>query len=224
VSDRIDVEAIEPQRSISVQGFGTAAVVPDTVRIRLAIRQEGESPDEVLSEASRRTRTLEELLRELGHERWSTSIVTVAEQRAWDDERRSDYRKGYVATSAVEVELADPGGAGRLMAEAAKRAEAQVAGPWWHVRPDNPAQDEAGRRAMEDARRKAAILAAALGADVGAPISITEPAKTTMGGYVSAARVAASMAEGEEMPMQARTLEVAASVEVRFELVLPPTE
>jgi uncharacterized protein YggE len=213
------------ERTITVQGFGLAAVVPDAVRLRLTIRQDGDAPDATLAEASRRTRVLEELLGELGHERWSTSIVTVAEQRVWDDKKRRDMRIGYIATSAIDVELEDPAGAGHLMAEAATRAEAQVAGPWWHVRPENPAQDEAGRGAIDDARHKAEVLAAALGAGVGAALSISEPAMTGVGGRfvarASSPRVPSHLAEGEEMSMQARSLEVGASVEVRFELVLP---
>ena len=202
-------------------------MVPDGVRLRLAIGEEGETPDGALTGASRRTRILEEMLGELGHERWSTSVVSVTELRAWDDKQRRDIRTGYMATAAIDVELDDPADAGHLMAEAARRAEAQVAGPWWHVRAENPAQDEAGRRAMDDARRKAGVLAAALGADVGAPLSISEPAMMTMGGRSfarAASRVPAAMAEGEEMSLQARSLEVAASVEVRFELILRPIE
>jgi uncharacterized protein YggE len=70
------------------------------------------------------------------------------------------------------VSLPDTGSVGKLLAQAAARAEATVEGPPREVAPDNPAQGEARRLAMADARRRAE--ARATGHELGPIVEVAE--------------------------------------------------
>ena len=209
--------------TITVRGYGTARVKPDGARFHLVVRRVAETPEAALEEATERSRGLEGLLGGLGIDpsEWTTTLVAMNEERRWDERTQQEVRTGFAATAGMDVLMKDLSQAGGLMAAAVARAEAQIAGPWWHVAPDNPALEEACGRAIEDAVRKAGALASALGARVGAVLSVTEPARfgdlpwaQPQGEYM---RMAAGRGD-EEMTLRAGGLEVGVSVDVSFEL------
>jgi uncharacterized protein len=210
------------EQTITVQGNGVASVKPDGARLRLGVRRVAQLPHAALAEATQRSHALESLLQELGIDpsAWTTDLIALTEESRWDDEQKQDVRTGYAATVGLVVLLKDLSQAGPLMKEAVDRTEAQIAGPWWHVAPENEAVGEACRRAVEDARRKAEALAAALGTAVGIVRSVTEPAPTPhrFGYQPTAGFVGLSSAAGEEMTLQPGGLEIGVSVEVTFDL------
>jgi uncharacterized protein YggE len=211
-----------PERVVKVQGYGTGPARPDGVRLRLRIRRVAQMPDAALEEAAERSHALESLLQELGIDRsaWTTDLIAVTEERRWDDKQQQDVQTGYSATAGLVVLLKDLSQAGPLMREAVDRTEAQIAGPWWHVAPENAAVGEACRRAVEDAIRKAEALASALGTAVGDVRSVTEPSPTPhpLAYQPTAGFVGLSSPADEEMTLQPGGLEIGVSVEVAFDL------
>lgn len=209
-------------RTITVQGLGVAPVSPDGARLRLSVRRMAETPDVALGEATEKSNAMESLLQELGIDpsAWTTDLISVSEERRWDDKRQQDVRTGYSATAGLVVLLKDLSQAGPLMREAVERVEAQITGPWWHVAPDNEAVGEACRRAVQDAKRKAEALASALGTAVGPARSVTVPGSTArpLAYEPTGGLVAFSSAAGEEMTLQPGGLEIGVSVEVTFDL------
>ncbi len=131
---------------------------------------------------------------------------------------RRETRRGYIASSRVEVSLPDTGLVGKLLAEAAARAEATVDGPRWEVAQDNPAQGEARRLAMVDARRRAEAYAQAAGLELGPIVEVAEVGAERSGGTMGMASHSVALAGGAaaEMPTHSHGLEIVAGVDVTY--------
>jgi uncharacterized protein YggE len=194
-------------------------VRPDGVRIGLTVRHRAEASDEALAEAARQAEALEELFREFGIDegRWVTAWLGLQEWTEWEESSSRETRRGYIATSRVEVSLPDAGSVGKLLAEAAARAEATVDGPRWEVTPDNPAQGEARRLAMADARRRAETYAEAAGLELGPIAEVAEVGAERTGAMrMPPHAVALAGGAAPEMPTHSEGLEIVAGVDVTY--------
>lgn len=203
--------------TVTVRGQAVVPGVPDEARFSLEVASLESKPEAALAEAAMRMEALEGVFSDLGipAERRSTAGVSVGEQWEWIEDQK--VLRGYRATGRVLVRLMDASLSGRLMREAAERAEARIAGPWWWIAPDNPARLEACKGAAVEARRKAEAYAEALGLRLGAVVSITEPGTeaehVSIGGQAMAAM---APAEAADVPVGAGLLDVVAAVDVAF--------
>jgi uncharacterized protein YggE len=117
----------------------------------------------------------------------------------------------------LEVSLPDTGSVGKLLAQAAARAEATVDGPRWEVAPGNPAQGEARRVAMADARRRADAYAEAAGVELGPIVEVAEVGAERTGAMRMATHsVALAAGAATEMPTHSQGLEIVAGVDVTY--------
>jgi hypothetical protein len=213
----------DPNRIATVRGIGVASVRPDGVIAGLTVQHRAEAAAEALSEAARRAHLLEALFRELGleDEDWVAGSIALREWEEWDESSRREVRRGYIASSRIDVRLTDIARLGRLLAEAAARAEVSVDGPRWEIRPENPAHDEARRRAMADARRRADTYAQAGGLSLGDLLEIVEVGAEQAGRVLS--KVYATSLSGYspnfEMPVHSEGLEIVTGVQVTYALV-----
>jgi uncharacterized protein YggE len=201
--------------TVTVRGRGVEMVQPDELTVGLTVEALRASASEAFAEASWLAEQLVALCEELGIEpsHRTTSRVTLAEHGEHTD--RGWQHRGYRATSRLGVRLADGELASRLVSEAAERLELKIDGPVWRVAHDNPAHADARRLAAGDARRKAQEYAAALGGRVGAIVSIEEP--ETKPARHEGALLARSL-DAAGMPIEAGEKEVAAAVDVTFQL------
>jgi uncharacterized protein len=217
-----DREPRAQERTITVRGIGSARVRPDGVIVGVGVQHRSDAAAEALNETARKAQQLESLFRELGidEQDWVAGSISLREREEWDEAARREVRRGYVASSRVDVRLGDPSGLGTLLAEAAERVEASVDGPRWEIRPENPAHDEARIRAMEDAGRRVAAYVRAAGLALGEVLAIVEAGAGQDGPVIRgsyAATLNASMAT-TEMPIHSEGLEVVASVQVTYAL------
>ena len=201
--------------AVTVRGLGVAPAQPDGVKVVLTVRHRSDAADQALGEAARKAQELERLFQELSIDRdhWVTVGLGLNEWTEWDEQSRRELRRGYEASSRVAVTLPNADALGRLLAEAAARAEAGVDGPWWDVAPDNPAHKEARRRAMTDARLRASVYAEAAGLTLGPLVEVVEveaqhPRTTTM--------MRAALSPAREMPAHAEGLHVTAGVHATY--------
>jgi len=211
----------DPDRTATVRGMGVARVRPDGVIVGLTVQYRAEAATEALSETARKAQLLEALFRERGIEEdgWVAGSIALREWTEWDESARREERRGYAASSRVDVRLNDIAGVGPILAEAAARTEASVDGPRWEIRPENPAHDEARRRAMEDAHRRADTYAQAVGLSLGDVLEIVEVGAQPTGRFVHQASSALSgYAPTFEMPVHSEGLEIVASVQVTYAL------
>jgi hypothetical protein len=206
--------------TVTVRGIGIARVRPDGVRIGFTVHHRAEATDEALAEAARKAEALEDLFREFGIDegRWVTAWLGLEEWTEWEESSRRETRRGYIASSRVEVSLPDTGSVGKLLAEAAARAEATVDGPRWEVAPENPAPGEARRLAMADARRRADAYAEAAGLELGPIVEVAEVGAERTGGAMRMATHSVALAGGAaaEMPTHSQGLEIVAGVDVTY--------
>jgi uncharacterized protein YggE len=207
-----DRDQPDSDRTATVRGMGVARVRPDGVVVGLTVQHRAEAATEALSETARKAQLLEALFRELGieEEGWVAGSITLREWTEWDESGRREERRGYAATSRVDVRLNDIAGLGPILAEAATRTEASVDGPRWEIRPENPAHDEARRRAMGDAHRRADTYAQAVGLSLGDVLEIVESGAQPVG------RVLSGYAPTFEMPVHSEGLEIVAGVQVTY--------
>lgn len=206
--------------TVRVRGRAVVPGEPDEVRVSLTITALERTPEEAMQAVARRSEEMEAILGEVNVPRTgrSTTGVSVREEREYERDR---YRhKGYRASNRVTVRLEDASVLGRLMNEATSRADAQIQGPWWQIRLDNPARAEACRQAAAEARRKAQAYAEALGAGLGEVVRVSEPGleTRTRGHEPMAAMVMAEPTSRPEVEVEAGELDVAAAVDVTFRL------
>jgi hypothetical protein len=200
--------------TVTVRGRATVPVTPDEVTLGLTVEALEGTAAAAFAEASRRAGELAALCDALGvpPAARSTARVSLAEHGEHDRDGRWHHR-GFSATSRVAVTLGEAELAIRLLSEAVARAAVRVDGPVWGVADDNPAHEEARRRAAADARRRASDYVEALGARLGAIESIAEPGTGPPPGPRPLR--AAALAEAD-MPLEAGEQEVAAAVDVTF--------
>jgi len=210
---------------VTVRGIGVAPVRPDGIRVGITVQHRGEAADEALGEAARKAQALEDLFRELGIDEawWVTAGLGLHEWTEWDESSRREVRRGYVASTRVEVRLPDAAPLGKLLAEAAARTEASADGPRWEVDPDNPAHGEARRLAIADARRRAGTYAEAAGLELGPIVEVAEVGAERPGGAMRMAAHGVALAgrAAAEMPTHSEGLEIVAGVDVTYLLGSP---
>jgi uncharacterized protein YggE len=205
--------------TITVAGTAVVPAQPDEVAIGIALSHLAPTPDAAITEVASRSRQLEAIFDEMqiGRDRWTTSGVSVNEEREWDGKRQ--IHRGYRAGTRVQLRVADAELVGKLMHESVRRCQASIDGPTWLIAPDNPAYDDARRRAATSARSKAETYAAALGARLGAILSVTEPGLTVEPPRpMPKAMRTMAMDAAPEINVQAGDLDVSATVIVTFGL------
>ncbi|MDQ4124693.1 MAG: SIMPL domain-containing protein, partial [Actinomycetota bacterium] len=160
---------------MTVRGEALVPGEPDEAHVFLEIKAVEKSPQKAMADASERSERLQAIFEELDVPPLAraTSGISVGEETEWTSGKRKHL--GYHAVNRVSVRLDDPDKVASLIAEAAERCEATVRGPSWEIALANPARVEAFRAAAEDARRKAAAYASALGATLGDVLSVIEP-------------------------------------------------
>jgi uncharacterized protein YggE len=123
----------------------------------------------------------------------------------------------YVASKTLRVNVREPNRVGDA-ADAAARAGATILGGFRMRATDEPAARRSALEAAgQDARKKAEVLAAATGRQIGDAIAITEDIVASNGMY-SALRAAMPFAFGAGAPEQVGELEYYARVSVNFRL------
>jgi uncharacterized protein len=205
---------------VRARGEASVPARPDEVRLMVWLRELRGTADEALRGAAARSEVVNALFDELEIPASSrtTAGVSVREDREY--ERNRWVSKGFVAEARTILRLEDPSPIGRLMSEATARADARIEGPWWSVRPSNPARAEACRQASQDARMKAGAYAESLGSRLGSILWIREPpSEAGYGGpSMRAMPMAAQAAPSPEIPIEPGEMDVSAVVEVAFAL------
>jgi Protein of unknown function (DUF541) len=152
--------------TLIVRGQALVPARPDELQLMVFVSIVGKTAETALADAAERTRAIQDLLEELGigDDRWSTSGVSVRQER--ESERGRMVDRGFRAEGRIVIRLADPAVVGRLMNEAVSRGQAQIEGPWWRVNLENRARVDAckhpsptpGRRPRRIPKRWVSVL------------------------------------------------------------------
>lgn len=177
---------------MSTTAVGTAHVVPDQVRIALAVEASADAVGAALRAASDGVDRLRAVLDEAGVPAADRQTSGLAVQPAWAHDRPS----GHTASYGLAVVVRDLAAAGLLVQSAAEGVGdlLRVHGFGLSVRDPEPAQREARRSAVLACRTQAEHIAAAAGGELGDLLRLTEGDGRSSAPMMEALSARASMA------------------------------
>ena len=212
-------EEIHPP-TISVSGEGVVEATPDRAKISVAVVTRAKNPSEVQNSNARAAASVINSIVALGVERKNISTGNYSFNPIY---RHTDNGKrildGYEATNSVTIIVDDLNLVGKIIDTALSHGANHVDGLEFGLRNKNSYRDEALRLAVLDAKRKAEIVAAALGKSIVGvrnvnvnSSSIAAPRNMKM------ARAVMEDSNAFETPIESGTLTCSASVHVEFEI------
>ncbi|GGT65205.1 SIMPL domain-containing protein [Streptomyces lateritius] len=209
---------------VAVRGEARLEVDPEIARIAVTVAARGSDRRATLTDLTRRNALAAELVTSYGDavERLETGAFSIAPEtgRHGRGERVRAYRGGVRLTA----ELNDFTALGELVTRLADLELTRVEGPWWALRPESPAYEEARRKAVGEAVERARAYAAALGTSLAALLELSDtgmvPPPALMGG-TRMAFAAESIDEAPPLDLEPQRQTVTAEVTARFTM-LPP--
>jgi len=205
-------------QGITVQATGTADVVPDAVRVSLAVSVLAETNDVALAQASASADAVRQTLLEMKIDEadFATQGLSVSPEYTYT-EAEGQKIVGYRATQVFDVLVRDAANAGAVIDAVVSKGGVNVSvNSTYPVVEDATAGAESAREdAVEKARAKAEAYAELIGVELGDIVYLTEINAPT---NVVAAKSSDAMAEGAATQIDLGTQEVTVTVEVRWKL------
>jgi len=159
---------------IVVQGVAEVRVMPDHASVRVDVDGEGSSQEAAYEAARALADAVDAVLqaRATALGRVVTAALVVQPKSRW--RKGESVRTGWRASRTTMVEITALEEVGARLAALAQ-AGAALSGPWWQLAPANDAHDAVRTAAAQDAHRRAAAYADALGLDLGEVAWVAEP-------------------------------------------------
>jgi uncharacterized protein YggE len=219
---------------ILVQGTGEVRVKPDIARISVGVQTEAVDPTEAARQNAERTDRVIRALRAAGIAERDIQTQNYAIYPRYDNRPRptegggggTSYEQvlvGYQVSNTVSVTVRKIDNAGKAL-DAAVKAGANVAGGIsFDVDDPSPAKDEALRKAVADALRKARVVADAAKAGAVRLVAVVEGSVNVPRPFLDVgAGMKAMSAEAVSTPISPGEQAITAVVTVRFAFVNPP--
>ena len=216
-------QTVEPKRTITVQGEGTVSTKPDTASINAGVLAEAKTAREALSTNTEKMTRVFDAIKSAGIKEedirtsgFSINAVYSHSPRKPDGSHEDPKITGYRASNNVTVIIRDLDNVGGVLDELVTAGANNVNGVNFFIENPQSLMDDARRIAVEDALRRATILAGAAGANLGPVMTINES-----GGYRPAPMMMRSMAMDESakaVPVAAGTQDITSNVNIVIEL------
>ncbi|MBT8091328.1 MAG: SIMPL domain-containing protein [Gammaproteobacteria bacterium] len=207
--------------TVSVTGTGTVSALPDRATVQMSIVSRAKELDVAQAAAAKVTTAILALTDRLDIERnkVDTTGATVRPDYRWNRETEEQELRGYIAERQMHVRVDDLDRLGKLVEGAVAAGVNQVSPPQLDSSRREALHREALAMAAGDARANAEVLAKALGAKLGDPISIAD-GSVIPGPPVPQVRMAtAAMESDSAATYSAGDLTFTARVSAVFELV-----
>jgi uncharacterized protein YggE len=206
-----------PRRAstVTVAGSGTVSATPDQAEITTGVVTQAATAAQAMAANSQAMERLLQSLANLGigPRDIQTTNISVSPQRRPPKEGQPPEITGYEVSNQVRVKVRDLARLGQVLDRQVSQGANLVYGIHFGLQEPAPLLDEARKRAMADARRRADLYAAAAGLKVGRVLSVQE-AGVAPPGPGPAPRIAMSAA----IPVAPGEQEIQASVTVTFTL------
>lgn len=206
-----------PVPTIAVSGEGRAEAIPDMAHITIGITAQAETAAEALAQASASVRDTLDRLDAAGIAPRDRQTTGLSLQPVWDYGRNTNAPPritGFTAQNGVAVRLRDLSLLGGLLDAVVSGGANRLDGLRFAVAEPQPLLDEARRRAVADARRRAELYAGAAGVTLGQVLSISEGGGG--GPIMPLMRAEMSMASDSAVPIAKGEVELSARVEMIF--------
>ena len=208
------------KRTIQVSGEGEASGKPDKGIITLGIETNARTAAETMAQNSEAMKSLLASLKESGiDEKYiqTSGIDLTPQYRAVDAPDVKPELIGFRATNQVRVTVTKLEKMGKSIDAAISAGANRVDSIHFDIHDKKPFLDSARKEAMEDALRKAKLLAAAAGVEVGAPITISEFSVRPPHPMMDQRMMAFGAAK--EVPVAPGEMTLQANVQVTYELI-----
>lgn len=203
------------QSTINVTGHAETTVVPDVAVLSVGIVSTGTDVESARVENDRTMRRIIEALTQQGIDKREITTSQFSLQPIY----RSDAKdsgvgtiSGYRLQNTVSVVVSDLAKIGTVIDATFQAGANQFQGLRFGLKDDAALRDELLKKAVQDGRRKAGIIADALGVSLGQAISVTENGRMAP----VASEVRMLKASAASAPIEAGTLTVGVDVNIVF--------
>lgn len=206
-----------PPRVVAVSGRGEASARPDQAVVMVGVETQAPTAAAALAENTRKMTALVAAVKQAGVAERDVQTTSFQVFPYWAESKQGGEPRvaGYRVSNEVTVRSKNVAGLGALLDKLVSVGANQVRGVSFEIAEDGPLKDEARKRAMQDAERKARQLAGLAGAELGPVHEIRET--VVGGGPVHPTRM--MMAEAKQaVPVEAGESVVGVDVEVVWAL------
>ena len=209
--------------TVTVSASASVFTEPDKASVQLEVTQEGKDAGETMKECSGKAETLIKVLKDKGVEEDDITTASTVVQPEYDYESQENKITGYTASIVVVVSNQDTDDIGSVISAAMKNGANGVGNLNFFCSDYDEKYEEALRKAVEVARKKADAVAEAGGIRVIRLESVTEGYQNSDFRYRNTndalAGSATMKATGEawEIPVSAGNAEITANITAIFE-------
>lgn len=208
-------ESAQPLNTVTAAGTGKTSAAPDEAEMYFGIVVRDAKADQALKKASAEADKIISAVKKAGVDNKDVQTQNLS---VYPEYRNGETTKleiiGYTANVSVRAKIRDIDKVGDVIAAATDAGANEISGPNFMLSDEAPARDEAIEKAIEDARRRAEVMAKAVGKRLGEVVSVSEQGVSVPIYY---ARSEADFAAAKPV-IEPGTLDVSASVTVVFEL------
>ena len=213
--------ALADGTKLSVTGSGTVLVESDLAIVTVGVQETSKDVLEAQSTVNEKIAAIKQALLDAGVEESSINTDSINIYANYDYSDNTEVIVGYTARNSLSVRTTDMDNVGSLIDAAFAAGANTLDNVQFTVQDDTQAREQALTMAVEDARRKADVLASAAGLQVASIERISEGGVSvydSMRNYAADTVMAAEESGGEGTLVQAALVSVDASVSMEFEL------
>ncbi|MCD8221834.1 MAG: SIMPL domain-containing protein [Clostridiales bacterium] len=225
-SDVVYVQNVEDNNHVTINTKETVKVTPDMAKVEFAIRTEDESAEGC---QQKNTEKLDELLAYLkksgvADESIQTAGFSLNSRYNWMENERKLI--GYEMTTEITVSDIEISQVGGILSGGIQAGANEIESVSYYASGYDAAYEEALTKAVQSARKKAEVIAAAGGCQITGLLSVEEYSDSQSGRYISSGLRSANVEESlslstydaADMSVMAGEMEVTASIQAVFRL------
>lgn len=213
--------ALADGTTLSVTGNGTVLVESDLAIVTVGVQETSKDVLEAQSTVNEKIAAIKQALLDAGVEESSINTDSINIYANYDYSDNTEVIVGYTARNSLSVRTTDMDNVGSLIDAAFAAGANTLDNVQFTVQDDTQAREQALTMAVEDARRKADVLASAAGLQVASIERISEGGVSvydSMRNYAADTVMAAKESGGAGTLVQAALVSVDATVSMEFEL------
>ena len=213
--------ALADGTTLSVTGNGTVLVESDLAIVTVGVQETSKDVLEAQSTINEKIAAIKQALLDAGVEESEINTDSINIYANYDYSDNTEVIVGYTARNSLSVRTTDMDNVGSLIDAAFAAGANTLDNVQFTVQDDTQAREQALTMAVEDARRKADVLASAAGLQVASIERISEGGVSvydSMRNYAADTVMAAEESGGAGTLVQAALVSVDATVSMEFEL------
>ncbi|MDN5327581.1 MAG: uncharacterized protein PWP03_219 [Candidatus Woesearchaeota archaeon] len=192
-------------------------VMPDKVTVVLSIINEGENPEELISQNSQINNRIIDYFKD--QYQVETTRYTLTKKQEWDPETKNYVDKGFVVRNTISISTKDINKTGKIIQDAVSLGANAIENVYFEVSDGKlkEIQDQLLKQAIKDAKEKAELIAKEANVRLGKIVSITPSSYTP---YPIPLRFSSEdlMKQGPSLEIEPEKQTVSYSVNILFEI------